>query len=171
MADIVLWDYLLMALSLISAIVGLLGAVLPALPGPPLSFIGLLLLFFCSNSNVGWVALIITALIALIITLFDYFLPIWMAKMKGGSKKGMWGAGIGMFVGLFFSPIGLIAGPFLGAFIGELMAKTPTEQAFKVSLMTFASFMLTTGVKVIYSFVMLLYIVYGVLWRVAFCSL
>ena len=171
MADILGWDLLLIALSLISAVVGLLGAVLPALPGPPLSFVGLLLLFFCSNSNVGWVSLCVTAVFAVIITILDYLLPIWMAKMKGGSKKGMWGAGIGMFVGLFFSPIGLIAGPFLGAFIGELMAKTPTEQAFKVSLMTFASFMLTTGIKVIYSFVMLLYIVYGVMWRVAFCSL
>lgn len=163
MADIWGWDLLLIALSLISAVVGLLGAVLPALPGPPLSFVGLLLLFFCSNSNVGWVSLCVTAVFAVIITILDYLLPILMAKIKGGSKKGMVGAGIGMFVGLFFSPIGLIAGPFLGAFIGELMAKTPTEQAFKVSLMTFASFMLTTGIKLIYSLVLFVYIVYEVI--------
>ncbi|MBR5475727.1 MAG: DUF456 domain-containing protein [Bacteroidaceae bacterium] len=163
MADILGWDLLLIVLSLISAVVGLLGAVLPALPGPPLSFVGLLLLFFCSNSNVGWVSLCVTAVFAVIITILDYLLPILMAKIKGGSKKGMVGAGIGMFVGLFFSPIGLIAGPFLGAFVGELMAKTPTGSALKVSLMTFAAFMLTTGIKLIYSLVLFVYIVYEVI--------
>lgn len=159
MGEIMLFDYLLIALSLISAIVGVLGAVLPALPGPPLSFVGLLLLWFCSTSQVGWVALLIALLFAVAITVLDYLLPLWMTKVKGGSNKGMWGAGIGMFVGLFFAPLGFIVGPFLGAYIGELMAGTPSSKALSVSLTTFVSFMLTTGIKVVYSLILLVYII------------
>ena len=64
-----------------------------------------------------------------------------------------------MFLGLFFLPWGIVVGPFLGALIGELMAHTATDKALKVALMSFLAFMLTTGVKLIYSVVLIVIII------------
>lgn len=154
-----MWDILLVILSLLGVIVGLLGAVLPALPGPPLSFLGVLLLWFHNDYEIGTTTLLIFAAFAILVTILDYVMPIWFTKKTGGTKAGMWGAGIGMFLGLFFSPWGLLLGPFLGALIGELYAGTHTNRALSVSFMTFVAFMLTTGIKVLYSLAALLFVV------------
>ena len=73
-------DYLLIILSLILAFIGVLGAVIPALPGPPVSFIGLLLLFFCNACDISTTALVVTGLLAIAVTIFDYVAPPWFAK-------------------------------------------------------------------------------------------
>lgn len=138
-----------MLIALVCAIVGLIGAVAPALPGPPLSFVGVLLLYMCS-SEISTFALVMAGVVAAAITLLDYVAPIWLTKKVGGSKYSMWGAGIGMLVGLFFSLPGIILGPFIGALIGEFVAGTPKERALKVAFMSFVSFMLTTGIKFVY---------------------
>lgn len=148
-------DILFVILALLCALIGLIGAVMPALPGPPLSFVALLLLSFCTDVDVSLTALIIAALFAFIVTILDYFAPVWLANKKGGSKYGLWGTTIGMFVGLFFGLPGLIICPFLGALIGELLAKTSSDKALKVAFMSFVAFMLTTGLKVIYCIALL----------------
>ncbi len=152
-------EYILIAISLICAIIGVLGAVLPALPGPPFSFVGLLLLFFCKEVDVSVVELILAGVSVAVITLLDYVMPMWLAKLTGGTNKGILGAGLGMLVGLFFMPLGLVIGPFLGALIGELIAGTPSRKALGVSFMSFISFMLTTGIKFTYTTVLLVIIV------------
>ena len=150
-------EFLLVTLALICTLIGLAGSVLPALPGPPLSFVGLLLLLLCNA--VAPVTIIITGIIAVIITILDYIAPIWLTKKRGGSKYGMWGAGIGMFVGIFLGMWGMIIGPFVGAFIGELMAKQTTERALETAFFSFVAFMLTTGIKFIYCIIMTVIIV------------
>ncbi len=160
-------EYIILFIALICAIVGVIGAVLPALPGPPLSFVGVLILFLCS-SEVSIVTLVVLGLAAALITLLDYVAPIWLTKRVGGSKYSMWGAGIGMLVGLFFSLPGIILGPFIGALIGEYMAGTPKDKALKVAFMSFVSFMLTTGIKFVYCVFILVMIIidcWAVIWQ------
>lgn len=143
-------NIVLIIFSIILAIVGLLGSVIPVLPGPPLSFIALILLYFCKGAEVSIATLTIMGVLMIIITVFDYIAPAWLTKYKGGSKSASNGAIIGTIVGLFFGPIGVIVGPFLGAFIGEVIANSSNNKALKVATMSFLAFILTSGIKLIY---------------------
>lgn len=163
-----LMEYVLVFLALLCAIVGLVGAVVPALPGPPLSFVGLLLLAFCGSADISITTIVVTGVVAAAVTLLDFVAPIWLTNKKGGSKYSMWGAGIGMFVGLFFSLPGIIIGPFLGALIGEFLAGRSADRALEIAFMSFISFMLTTGIKFIYSLVLFIMVVFewwSILWQ------
>ena len=159
-------EYLLVTLAIICTLTGLVGSVLPALPGPPLSFVGLLLLMPCDVLDTA--TIIATGIAMAVITIFDYIAPIWLTKKKGGSKYSTWGAGIGMFVGLFFGVPGMIIGPFVGAFIGEQLAKRPTGKALETAFFSFLAFMLTTGIKFIYCIIITVMIVaksWTVIWN------
>ena len=147
---------LLIILALVFGIVGLLGAVLPALPGAPLSYIGLLLLLPCEGADISSVALWVTGIFLAIVSILDYIAPAWLTNLSGGGKQATRGSMAGLIAGLFFfPPIGLIVGPFVGAFIGELMEGSSKGKALKVALMSFVGFLLTTGLKIIYSGVLL----------------
>lgn len=155
-----------MILALMCAVIGLAGSLLPALPGPPLSFVGLLLLIPCGATDA--VTTVVAGVVAAIITILDYIAPVWLTKKRGGSKYGTWGAGIGMFVGLFLGVWGVIIGPFAGAFIGELLAGKTTEKALETAFFSFVAFMLTTGIKFIYCMVLAVIIVaesWGIIWK------
>lgn len=161
-------DVIFVIPAVICTLIGLAGAVLPALPGPPLSYIGMLILLFCNNPQISTAALIAGFVFAAIITIMDYIAPIWLTNKKGGSKYGIWGTTIGLFIGLFLGPLGIIIAPFAGAFIGELLAGTHREKAFKVAFMSFVAFMLSTGIKIIYCVVVLVFVLFkswGILWR------
>ena len=149
-------DTLLIILALVFGIVGLLGAVLPALPGAPLSYIGLLLLLPCEGADISSAALWVTGIFLAIVSILDYIAPAWLTNLSGGGKQATRGSMAGLIAGLFFfPPIGLIVGPFVGAFIGELMEGSSKGKALKVALMSFVGFLLTTGLKIIYSGVLL----------------
>lgn len=159
-------EYFLVILALMCALIGLAGSVLPALPGPPLSFTGLLLLLPCNE--VETTTVLAAGVAAVIITILDYIAPVWFTKKRGGSKYGTWGAGIGMFVGLFLGVWGVIIGPFAGAFIGEMLAKKTTEKALETAFFSFVAFMLTTGIKFIYCMVLAVVIVangWSIIWK------
>ena len=149
-------DTLLIILALVFGIVGLLGAVLPALPGAPLSYIGLLLLLPCEGADISSVTLWVTGVFLVIVSILDYIAPAWLTNLSGGGKQATRGSMAGLVAGLFFfPPWGLIVGPFVGAFIGELMEGSSKGKALKVALMSFVGFLLTTGLKIIYSGVLL----------------
>ena len=153
-------DTLFIILAIVFGIVGLLGAVLPALPGAPLSYIGLLLLLPCEGTDISSVALWVTGIFLAIVSILDYIAPAWLTNLSGGGKQATRGSMAGLIVGLFFfPPWGLIVGPFVGAFIGELMEGSSKGKALKVALMSFVGFLLTTGLKIIYSGVLLFMIV------------
>lgn len=151
-------EYLIIIIALLCALIGVIGSVVPALPGPPISFVGILLLYFCGE-EVSTTTLVVTGIIAAVITVLDYIAPIWLTKKVGGSKLSMWGAGIGMFVGLFLGPLGIILGPFIGALIGELIAGNSDGKALTVAFMSFISFMLTTGIKLVYCLFILVMVI------------
>lgn len=146
----------LIIFALVCAIVGVLGSILPALPGPPFSYLGLLLLLPCEGADISKTALWVYGILLVIVTILDYIAPVWLTNASGGSKQATRGSMIGLIVGLFvFPPWGLIFGPFVGAFLGELMTQSSKSKALKVALMSFLGFILTTGMKIIYGGVLL----------------
>jgi uncharacterized protein len=141
-------DILLLILSIICLIVGLAGAVLP-LPGPPLSFVGLILIHYSKYAEFEKRTLIIMGLITVFVTVIDYYVPIWGTKKFGGTKYGSWGSTIGMVLGIFFfPPFGIFIGAFLGALIGEFYRGAESNVAFKAALGSFVGFLAGIVIKV-----------------------
>lgn len=114
-------DIFLIILGAICLLLGLIGCVAPVIPGVPLSYVGLLLLHFTDRVQFSWQFLTIWAVIVIVIQVLDYFIPAWGTKKFGGSKYGVWGSTIGLLLGFFMGPWGIIVGPFVGAVVGELI--------------------------------------------------
>ena len=153
-------ETLLITGAIICAIIGLAGSILPALPGAPLSFAGLVLLCFCDGADISSTSIWVSAILLAIVSVLDYVAPIWLTNASGGSKQATRGSIAGLIAGLFFfPPWGLVIGPFIGAFVGELMTHATTGKALKVAMMSFVGFVLTTGMKIIYSGVLLFMVI------------
>jgi len=145
-------DILLACLGFLFMIIGVLGSFLPVLPGPPLSWIGLLLLYLTNAVPNNWVFLIITLAVALIVFTLDYIIPALGAKKFGGSKYGVIGTTIGLLVAIFFPILGIfgiIIWPFIGALIGEMLNKTDSKTAVKAAFGSFVGFLTGTFIKFI----------------------
>ena len=144
---------------------GLLGAIIPVLPGPPLSYFGLLLLQWSGFGAFSPVFLWVWAGITAAVTLIDYFLPVLMAKKFGASRAAAIGTFCGLIAGIFFfPPWGMIAGSFLGALFGELIHnRADRAKALKVAFGAFLAFVAGSGMKLIISGLMLFYAVRAVL--------
>lgn len=151
---------ILLVLALLLAVVGVLGSFIPGVPGPPLSLVSLYIVFFAHEPRIisPWV-LVIATIITIVIQVFDYVAPVWLTKLGGGSKAATWGSTIGIVVGMFYMPLGLIFCPLLGAFIGELISSKKFWQSVKVALMAFVSYLLTSGMKLIFTLTSFLYLV------------
>ncbi len=148
-------DILWISIGMLLLIVGIIGCILPVLPGQILAWGSLLILQLTSPPPFTAKFIVIWALITAGVTLMDYYVPIWGTKKLGGSKKGMWGATIGLVIGIFFfPPFGLIVGPFVGAFVGELIAGKNSNIAFKSALGSFLGFVAGTMMKLVISFIM-----------------
>lgn len=132
-------------------ILGIIGAFLPILPGPITGWVGLLILHFTKAVPQDWTFLGITLFIAVLIYVLDYIIPALGTKKFGGSKYGMYGTTIGLLIGLiFFPPFGIIIGPFVGAFLGELMFDSKdSSRALKAAFGSFIGFLFSTGLKFI----------------------
>lgn len=147
----------LVVLAIVLALIGILGAILPALPGPPLCWASLLLVYFACPGFVSTTLLWVMLVLTILAQILDYLAPIWMAKAGGGSKAAITGSTVGLLLGLFFMPTGLILGPLVGAFIGEMMSTHNSSLALRMALMSFLSFLLSTGFKLILCLVMTFY--------------
>ena len=159
-------DELLILLGFICIIAGIVGCILPVLPGPALSYAGLVLLQFSSGHPFSIRFLVIYAILTTGMAVLDYVIPIYGTKKLEGSKYGIWGSGIGLLAGIIFMfPVGIIIGPMLGAFIGELFSGKKTRQAFKPALGSFLGFLAGTMIKFMLSLSMAYYFVltvYGI---------
>ena len=146
---------IILAFALLAA--GLLGAVVPLVPGPPLSFAGLLALYFSGRGSFLPVYLAVWGCVAVGAMLMDFFLPSLMTKRFGGSRFASIGSFFGLLIGIiFFSPYGVILGPFLGALAGEFLHRRGvSSDAFKAALGAFLSFIVGAGVKLTVSILML----------------
>lgn len=114
-------EILLITLGIILMLVGLLGCVLPVIPGPPISWVGILMLHLTERVQFSTEFLVIWLVVAILITVVDNIIPVLGTKKMGGTKWGVRGSAIGLIIGLFFGPIGIFIGPFLGALLGEIL--------------------------------------------------
>lgn len=150
-------DVVLYLLGLVLILVGVAGCIVPGIPGPPISFFGILMLNWTSADPITSDFLWLWGSLAVAVTVLDYIVPIWGTKKYGGSKYGTWGSVIGLFLGLFLGPIGVIAGPFAGAFVGEMIYGRTQEDAFRSGMGSFIGFVIGTGIKLVVSGVLAAY--------------
>ena len=141
-------DFIIIIIVILLLLIGLIGCIIPALPGPPISFLGLLVFHFFTSYNLEEDTLWLLAAVVVAITFLDYWLQVYGVKKFGGGRKAINGTIIGLVLGLFFLPFGVIIGPFVGAFLGAKMeAKEDTNRAIKIALGALAGFLGGTVLK------------------------
>lgn len=139
-----------MVLGVICLIVGIVGSILPVLPGPSAAWVSLLLLHWSDYAEFSLRFLVITAFLAVLTIGLDYAIPGWGSRRFGGSKMGEKGALVGVFAGLLMGPLGIISGPFIGAFVGELLYdRRQVDRALRSAWGSFVGFLAGTGIKLI----------------------
>ncbi len=143
-------DIFLTLIGVVFIIIGIIGSFLPVLPGPPMSWVGLLLIYLTDALEDNWLFLGITLVVALIVFALDYIIPAMGTMKFGGTKAGMIGTTIGLIVGIIAPiPFGIIIGPFVGALIGELSNKADSQTAVKAAFGSFLGFLTGTFMKFI----------------------
>ena len=148
-------DILLLVLGIAGLLGGLAGAFLP-LPGPPLSFGGMLLLHYSKYAQFSQTILITLGVATALIFVFDYYAPVWGTKKFGGTSAGVWGSTIGVVVGFFVIPaVGLFLGAFLGALIGELIGGADSKTALRAAIGSFIGLVTGIFMKVVLCLVMI----------------
>jgi uncharacterized protein YqgC (DUF456 family) len=140
----------------ISLIAGLAGLLVPLLPGPLLIYIGLFLAAWAEDfAYVGWVTLLILALVMVLAHAVDFLAGVLGAKRYGAGRGALIGAIIGTFIGLFFGIIGIIIGPFVGAVIGQLFEHDDLQSAGRVGFGTWLGLVLGMAVKIAFGLTMI----------------
>lgn len=143
-------DIVLYILAAICLLIGFAGCFLPVLPGPPVSYLGLLLLQATDRYDFSITQLVVWALLVVIVFAMDYLLPVLGTKYSGGSSWGKWGCLIGSVAGIFFfAPWGILLGPFIGAWIGELIGGKAVGEAAKAGFGAFVGFIFSVVVKAV----------------------
>ncbi|MBT8181761.1 MAG: DUF456 domain-containing protein [Eudoraea sp.] len=143
-------DIALLFLGFFFMLMGILGSFLPVLPGPPISWIGLLLLFLTKAVPNDWWFLGITLVVAAVVFALDYLIPAIGTRKFGGSKAGMAGTVIGLLIAILFPILGIfgiVIWPFIGALVGELINKADNKTALKAAFGSFVGFLTGTFLK------------------------
>lgn len=159
-------DVFIDIVAVLCGIIGIVGSILPGLPGVPVSWIGMMVLYFWGDGLNGagepmsLTFLLVWLGIVVVVSVLDYVIPAKLTKVTGGTKYASRGAIIGLFAGMILTPIGMILGSFLGAFLGELIfANKNLGGSLKAATGSFFGFILGTGMKIIVSGVALWYII------------
>ncbi len=147
---------LLWILAVALMLIGIAGVVLPALPGIPLMFAGMLIAAWIDDfTRIGVVTLVILGVLTLFTLIIDFAAGALGAKRVGASRRAIVGAAIGTVVGLFFGLPGLLLGPFVGAVVGELAGRRDVSQALRVGVASWLGFVFGTLLKIAIAFAML----------------
>ncbi|UCC79837.1 MAG: DUF456 domain-containing protein [Candidatus Zixiibacteriota bacterium] len=152
-------EIILFIAALIFMFVGLLGVILPVLPGIPLIFgVALVFSILTDFTYLSGQTIIIMGILAVISLILDWIATLFGVKRMGGSKAGIFGAFIGMIVGLFIPGVGIfgfVIGAFVGAFIFELMVNRESKKALKAGLGSFIGFLVGGVLKLVVGAVMI----------------
>jgi len=147
-------DILLIIAGALFLILGLVGCILPILPGVPLAYAGMWLLHATDKVQFSGRFLLIWGVVTIVVQILDVVIPVWGTKVMGGSKAGVWGSTIGLVAGLFFGPWGIVFGPFVGAVAGEILANRTDDamslgQVLKAGAGSFVGLMTGTVMKLV----------------------
>jgi uncharacterized protein YqgC (DUF456 family) len=153
-------------LAVLAGIIGIAGSILPGLPGPPISWAGLLILHIWGNGTnaagnpMTTKFLLIWLAITIVVCIIDYVVPAYFTRITGGSKAAGRGAIIGLIVGMFMPPVGIILGTLGGAFLAEfLVSRKNGWESTKSAVGALLGFFFGTGIKLIASGLMMYYII------------
>ena len=145
-----------------AGIIGIAGSILPGLPGPPVSWVGMLLLYLWGtgsealDASMSGRTLLVWGIVVAVVSVIDYFVPMYFTKVTGGSRYAERGALAGLIIGVFLTPLGMILGSFVGAFLSELYYnRQGSAQALKAAFGSFLGFITGTGLKTIVSVIMM----------------
>lgn len=142
-------DIFLLVISFLFLVIGIIGCIVPGLPGTPIAYAGLWIAQAADRINFNWQFLLVWGIVVVLISVLDYVVPAWGTKHFGGTKWGVWGSTIGVFIGLFFGALGVILGPLVGAILGELISGKQLDQAFKAGWGSFVGILFGTIIKLI----------------------
>ena len=155
-------DIALLVIAFVFILIGFIGCIVPGLPGTPIAYAGLWTAQATDRVDFSWQFLLIWGVVVVIISVLDYLVPAWGTKHYGGTKWGVWGSTIGVFVGLFFGAIGVILGPLVGAIIGELLAGKELQAALKAGWGSFVGILFGTILKLIACGLMTVYLIQAI---------
>lgn len=139
----------LLILSGLMMLIGIIGCIVPGLPGTPIAYVGLWIAQATDRVDFSWQFLLVWGIVTIIVTVLDYVVPAWGTKRFGGTRWGVWGSTIGVFVGLFFGAVGVIVGPLVGAVLGELLGGKDVRQALRAGWGSFIGLLCGTILKLI----------------------
>ena len=140
-------DIALLIIAGICMLVGIIGCVVPGLPGAPIAYAGLWIAQISDRVDFTWQTLLVWGVVTIIVSALDYIVPALGTKRYGGTKWGVWGSTIGVIVGLFFGALGVILGPLVGAIIGELLGGKEIEGAVRAGWGSFVGLLFGTIFK------------------------
>lgn len=133
----------------LAILIGFVGCVVPMIPGPIVGFVGLLCLLVTKENCPSTLMLVAMGALVAVVTVADYVVPAMGAKRFDCTRWGTTGCFIGTIVGMFFFPVGLVAGPFLGAFLGELIAGRSVSAAIRGGIGALLGFLSSVFIKVL----------------------
>lgn len=150
------WTILWWILAGLIVIAGLVGTVVPALPGIPMMWAGLVLAAWITDFEpVGWGTLGILGVLTVLSVVIDFVAGAFGAQRLGASPRAFWGATLGAVIGIFFGLVGIILGPFIGAVAAELAEGRGAHQAGRSGYGVWVGVILGTAAKLAIAFVML----------------
>lgn len=152
-------EWLWIILGFVLIILGILGSLLPVLPGPPVAWFGLLLQNLRDPNPFSTQFLVIWAGIVIVTIVLDYVIPIYGTKKFGGTKYGAWGCTLGFLLAFWMGPWGVIIGPFIGAFVGEMIGGQDSNRSLKAAFGSFIGFLVGSFLKIVVCFMMLWYLI------------
>ena len=142
-------EIFLLVLAFLLMLIGIIGCIVPGLPGTPIAYVGLWIAQATERVDFSWQFLLIWGIVVIVISVLDYIVPAWGTKQFGGTKWGVWGSTIGVFVGLFFGATGVILGPLVGAILGELIAGKQLQEAIRAGWGSFIGILFGTILKLV----------------------
>ena len=156
-------EVLIYTIALVMAVVGIIGCIIPALPGPPLAYASLVLLYLFDNpdNEISGKFMLVWAAAIAAVSILDYVIQPYFTKITGGSSLAVRYSIAGMVAGMiFFPPFGIVAGSFIGALIAELVVnKKPLQNSLLAAFGAFLGFIFGTGLKLAATVTMLYYII------------
>lgn len=142
-------EIFLLIVAFVFVLLGIVGSIVPGLPGVPLAYVGLWIAQATDRIDFSWQMLLIWGIVTVVVQVLDYVVPAWGTKRYGGTKYGVWGSTIGVFAGMWFGAVGVILGPLVGAILGEMINGKEWREALKAGWGSFLGILFGTVIKLI----------------------
>ena len=142
-------EIFLIVVAFLFLLIGIIGCIVPGLPGTPIAYLGLWIAQATERVDFSWQFLLVWGIVMVVVSVLDYVVPAWGTKHYGGTRYGVWGSTLGVFVGLFFGAAGVILGPLVGAVLGEMLSGKALAEALKAGWGSFVGILFGTVIKLI----------------------